>query len=99
MQFNELTAEQRKALRKIKASGSIFDTARTSLKAGIVGNGISGAYIQFGQDCATYGLYEALLYAEGYEQSNSNPAYAKGTVLRTLDLVAAKIDKQLAKGK
>lgn len=68
-------------LRKIKLVSPVTDEVRTILKSGIVGSGISGAYIQFGADVQMYNLWEALLYAEGYE-----PEYYKpGTAQRALD--------------
>lgn len=67
MKPQELSQEHKKQLRKVK-SGPLYDTARNLLNTGIVpGSGLSGAYIQFDKDVKLYGLYEALLYAEGYE--------------------------------
>lgn len=41
-----------------------------------------GAYMQFHQDVTVYGLWEALLYAEGYEGKGD---YTSGTVHAALD--------------
>lgn len=41
-----------------------------------------GAYIQFNQDVGMYGLWEALLYAESYEDTGH---YELGTVHDALD--------------
>lgn len=39
------------------------------------------AYVQFHQDLATYGLWEAMLYVEGYEGTG----YAEGTAHNAMD--------------
>ena len=40
------------------------------------------AYVQFHQDLATYGLWEAMLYVEGYEGDGK---YAEGTAHNCMD--------------
>ena len=40
------------------------------------------ATVQFNQDVATYGLYEAMLYVEDYEKSAH---YAEGTAMKAMD--------------
>ena len=40
------------------------------------------ATVQFNQDVATYGLYEAMLYVEDYEKSSH---YAEGTAMKAMD--------------
>jgi hypothetical protein len=42
-----------------------------------------GAYMQFHQDVRMYGLWEALLYAEGYECPNGD--FKEGTVHNAMD--------------
>lgn len=74
----ELSNDIKNKLRKISKSGDTYDTVRNMLNAGITpSNGLSGAYIQFDKDVQIYGLYEALLYAEGYEKQGH---YVEGTV-------------------
>lgn len=40
------------------------------------------AYVQFHQDLANYGLWEAMLYVEGYEKDGK---YAEGTAHAAMD--------------
>lgn len=91
MQCNELSPVHKTALRKVRASGPLFDLARNTLNKGITSSGISGAYIQFATDCRIYGLYEALLYAEGYERQK---AYAAGTVATVLAALVTRLNKR-----
>lgn len=73
----ELSQENKQKLRKTK-SGKLYDTARNLLNCGIISSGgIHGPYIQFDKDVKLYGLYEALLYAEQYENQGY---FVEGTV-------------------
>jgi len=88
MKPTELSQEHKKQLRKIKA-GPLYDTARNLLNCGIVsGPGLSEAYIQFDKDVKLYGLYEALLYAEGYEQQGH---FVEGTVSKICEALTKKM--------
>jgi hypothetical protein len=79
----------RTTLRKTK-SGPLVDIARNTLNSGIVGNGLHGPYIQFGQDIALYGLWEALLYAETYENQGH---FVDGTLERIAHALVKKLNK------
>ena len=71
--------EQRAALRKIKViNHSVVEAARNALVTGCLEQGY---YIQFAQDIRTYGLWEALLYAEGYE----GKGFSEGSAQRALN--------------
>lgn len=82
----EATEKQKKVLRKLKLGDKAADEARYAVQAGITSSGISGAYIQFGRDLQTYGLWEALLYVEQYEQQGE---YKEGTAQKALDAAIA----------
>jgi hypothetical protein len=81
-----VSEQHKRQLRKIKGvAGQLQDIARNTLVTGCIEQ---GAYIQFGADLATYSLYEALLYAEGYEAQGM---YRAGSVQRTVDAICAKL--------
>lgn len=83
-----MLGSRRTQLRKIK-SGKLVDTARNLLNCGIVSTGgLHGPYIQFGQDVALYGLWEALLYAETYEDQGK---FVDGT----MEKIARALVKQM----
>lgn len=74
--------EHKVKLRKIRTvSSPIVDEVRAILKSGICTSGLSVAYIQFEADLRTYGLWEALLYVQGYEPTE----YTAGTAQKALD--------------
>jgi hypothetical protein len=76
------TEEQKRALRKIKGvAGERQDIARNTLVKGCLEQ---GAYIQFGRDMAVYNLWEALLFAQGYEEDGM---YKTGSAQAALDAV------------
>lgn len=77
------TAEQKKALRKIRG-GAVAEVARNTLVKGCIKQ---VAYIQFWADVQMYGLWEALLYAEGYERKGD---FAEGTVESTFQAALRK---------
>lgn len=79
------TDQQKKILRKHKLISELSDIARNILVQGVLERGM---YIQFGSDLRLYNLWEALLYAEGYENRG---AYVKGSVLKTFNAVCQKI--------
>lgn len=75
-----VTEEQKKQLRKVKGvTGPLQDIARNTLVQGCLEQ---GAYIQFGADLRIYNLWEALLYAHGYEERGM---YRAGTAQKALD--------------
>lgn len=71
-----VSPEQKKILRKIKVVSS-------GVKAIVYGGNLAGlaATIQFNSDVRLYGMYEALLYVEGYEEQGM---YQKGTADKAL---------------
>lgn len=78
----KVTEAQKARLRKVKGvAGSLQDVARNTLVSGVLEK---GAYIQFGVDMGTYNLWEALLYAEGYEAKGM---YKLGSAQAALDAV------------
>lgn len=81
----KVTDKQKKALRKTKMVSRVTDEARYVLSGGCLEQ---GAYMQFGADVNLYGLWEALLYAETYEDKG---AYKKGTVKEALQAALAKL--------
>lgn len=66
-----VSEEQRKLLRKIKTPP--MDT-KNLVYAGCLAGPMMAS--QFNEDCRIYGLWEALLYVEGYE---ANGYYKEGT--------------------
>lgn len=66
-----VTEAQRKQLRKIKTPPS--DTKNLVYMGCLAGPMMA---LQFNEDCRVYGLWEALLYVEGYE---ANGHYKEGT--------------------
>jgi len=67
----------------IKAKMRKVKTVPACIKAELLKGCIQqGAYIQFNQDVGLYGLWEALLYAEGYEDQGH---YELGTVHDAMD--------------
>jgi hypothetical protein len=80
--------EQKRKLRKVKGvAGKLQDIARNTLVGGTIAQ---GAYIQFGSDLRTYNLWEALLYAKGYEDKGD---YAEGSTQCALDAVLKAMHK------
>jgi hypothetical protein len=78
--------EQKKALRRIKKiDHPAVETARNALVCGCIDQ---GAYIQFAKDVTLYGLYEALLYAQNYEERG---CYAKGTTTKATNACLTKV--------
>jgi hypothetical protein len=80
----------KKKLRKIKLASPVTDAARNTLVQGIAKPGLSGAYIQFGRDVQVYGLWEALLYAHGYEESGE---FKAGSAQKALNAALAELNK------
>ena len=79
------TEEQKKVLRKIKEiEHKAVEVSRNTLVCGCTEQ---MAYVQFGIDVQTYNLWEALLYAEGYE----GKGYKPGTAQKALDAAWRKI--------
>lgn len=67
----------------VKAKMRKMKTIPACIKAGLLKGCINqGAYIQFNQDVGLYGLWEAMLYAEGYENQGD---YELGTVHDAMD--------------
>jgi hypothetical protein len=67
----------------IKTKMRAMKTIPIGIKAELLKGCINqGAYIQFNQDVGLYGLWEALLYAEGYENQGD---YELGTVHNAMD--------------
>lgn len=78
--FRERNLLFRDQLCRIKrADDPSAEAARHVLVSGCTNQ---GAYIQFGRDLVLYGLWEALLYAESYEQKGW---YSPGTVQGAID--------------
>jgi len=78
MAIRSTTSEDIKAkLRKMK---TLPGTVKAALLKGCQNQMV---YVQFHQDLATYGLWESLLYVEGYEQETGG--YAVGTAQAALD--------------
>lgn len=72
--------EMKNKLRKVKGiAGDLQDEARNLVVIGCIDQ---GAYIQFGRDLQLYNLWEALLYAKGYEEQGM---YVEGTIQSALD--------------
>lgn len=69
--MNHITPEQKRQLRKIK-------TVSSAVKAIVYGGNKDGMpmSVQFNRDVVLYGMYEALLYVEGYEAEGK---YEAGT--------------------
>jgi hypothetical protein len=67
----------------IKAKMRKVKTIPACIKATLLKGCINqGAYMQFHQDVGMYGLWEAMLYAQGYE---GNGDYTEGTVHDAMD--------------
>lgn len=87
----KISEADKSKLRKIKLVSPVTDAARNTLVKGCLGDGLNGAYVQFGKDVPTYGLWEGLLYAHGYEQDGH---YAEGTTQKALDAAIQALRKQ-----
>lgn len=80
MKIKEIvTDEQRKQLRKIKTPPS--DTKNLVYVGCLAGPMMAS---QFNEDCRVYGLWEALLYVEGYEAQGQYKAGTAEDVIRHL---------------
>ena len=82
------TEQQKQALRRVKrADDPAGEVARHTL---VIGCRDQSAYMQFGSDLSLYNLWEALLYAEGYEESQRK-SYAPGTTIKAFNEAITKL--------
>jgi hypothetical protein len=89
----DIADNYKRQLRKVKGiAGGLQDIARNTLVKGCIEQ---GAYIQFGEDMQVYNLYEALLYAEGYELRGM---YRAGSVQSTVDALVAELQYPTPQG-
>jgi len=79
--MNHITFEQKAQLKKVKTPHS---KVKEAVYAGCQN---PGASMQFGEDLKLYGLYEAILYVEGYERDGY---YTVGTAQKAMEIAIEK---------